>query len=162
MSTVYDALRRAELERKKIAVNGDPAIGSVENKNNGLPENVKVILLLLAVTFVFGVVVYRINSARAAFSSKSASVKVATAQPAVVAPNKVAVSAGSVSAKPVRAPGTYGLDGVINAGAASMAIVNGRLLRVDENIDHLILKKISPNAVEMLNTRDNSLVVLKL
>jgi hypothetical protein len=51
---------------------------------------------------------------------------------------------------------------VFDAGLASMAVVNGRILKVDGQIDHLILKKISAKEVEMLNVNDNTTVILKL
>ena len=43
-----------------------------------------------------------------------------------------------------------------------MAIINGKLLKPGETIDSLVLKKVSPDQAELLNTRDNTTVILKL
>ena len=124
-----------------------------------MSDKTKTILLLVAVVVIFGTLAFRVYSAKmhekalqqAMFKKVKASEKAAAKSDAAVVP-----------VKPQRAPGTYGLDGVIEAGDSSMAIVNGKLLKVEGTIDTLILKKISHKEVELLNTKDNSTVILKM
>jgi hypothetical protein len=153
MSTMYEALRKAEAERKKAA-------GVVENSSvsEGVPvsldtsEGIKIAALIAAIVVVFAIAFFRFNAAKG---------RMAPNRPAVAAVTEAAVVPLAL-AKGVRAPGTYGLDGVIDAGANSMAIINGKLLKVDGQIEHMILKKISPKEVEMLNTQDNTTLILKI
>ncbi len=158
MSTMYDALRKAEAERKKAAgldVKGPEKDNSVQVE--GLPGNIKSVALLVAVLVVFAVVFYQIKA------SLGGPKKTAVVQTAVntVSTAQVPVTAAA-PVKPKRAPGTYGLDGVIDAGENSMAIVNGKLLKIGGTIDYLVLKKIYPKEVELLNTKNNSTVILKI
>jgi hypothetical protein len=62
----------------------------------------------------------------------------------------------------VRAPGTYGLDGVIYAGADSMAVINGKFLKTGAMIDHLVVKEIGQDSAVILNTKDDTVQTLKL
>lgn len=148
MSTFYDALKKAEAEHKKTApgptniVVGQPASGG------GMSDTAKTAILAIAVVCVFGIAIYRFVAAKAATESQSA--KAHAAAVATPAP------------KPQRPPGTYNLDGIVDAGDNSMAIINGKLLKAGESLDALILKKVSPDQAELLNTKDNSMVILKL
>ena len=89
-------------------------------------------------------------------------VHTAIVPPAPAATSTPGVTAVKTPASALRAPGTYGLDGVIDAGTNSMAIVNGKLLKIGDTIDTLTLEKISPKEVELFNSKDNSTVVLKI
>jgi hypothetical protein len=153
MSTMYDALRKAEAEHKKAAgLKDKEPEGKAYTAAQGIPDSAKTAVLLLAVIIVFGIAFYRIKGLQA--SSKPVAAETAASNQVVVA--------SSTTNPQQRAPGTYGLDGVINAGSNSMAIVNGKLLKVDGTIDSLVLKKISPKEVELLNTKDNSTVILRI
>ena len=151
MSTVYDALKKAEAERNKAAgVENKSPEGDTSFSGGGMPESTKIILLLVAVVLVFAFTLYRINGLLFA-NNKPAAVKTAASSPAAAAP-----------AVPQAALDPYVLGGVINAGENSMAIINGRLLKVDASIDDLVLKKISPKEVELLNSKTGNTVILKI
>ena len=165
MSTMYDALKKAEAERKKTAKAklDDSVAETKEPTNDSGGENIKILLLVIAIILFFGIAFFQFMAAKRGSSVKKP----------VVIQDVAQTSAGAQTApptpstllppvKPQRAPGTYGLDGVVDAGSESMAIVNGKLLKVEGSIDHLILKKISLKEVELLNTKDNTTVVLKL
>lgn len=158
MSTMYDALKKAEAENKKAAgIQEKSPVGENFVAEGGIPENIKTAALAIAVLAVFAIVFFRIKG------SWEAPRKPAVMQTALQTVNSSQASGPTdASIKPKRAPGTYGLDGVIDAGDNSMAIINGKLLKVDETIDDLILKKISPKEVELLNTKNNSTVILKI
>ncbi len=156
MSTMYEALRKAEAERKQAA--GFMNSGTVKEdtgmaQNRGMSDNTKTILLLIAVICVFGIGIWRFNAAKSAAAPKGLIVHPIAAKPTQVL--------GPVSDKAVRAPGTYGVDGIIDAGMASMAVINGRLLKVEDKIDHLVVKVITAHSVELLNTKDNMTMTLK-
>ena len=155
MSTMYDALRKAESERKKVSGVGETKIIIPSGNKGDASENTKIAFLVIALIAVAAIGGYRFNSAKMKMSKP---VKTETKVTTAAAP--AASTLAPVKAE--RAPGTYGLDGVIDAGAGSMAIINGKLLKVDESIDQMVLKKISPKEVEMLNTKDSSTVILKL
>lgn len=154
MSTLYDALKRAEAERK-----GDKGFSSrkASVKKSASPtqdegsDTIKIIVLLVLVICVFGFVFYRIKSLKQKSASAPANVQ-----------QKAAEVATTLAPAKVRAPGTYELDGIVEAGEGSMAVVNGKLLQLEGSIDHLVLKKILPKQVELLNTKDDSIVVLKI
>ncbi len=158
MSTMYDALRKAEAERKKAAglteTSSLNSNDSIYNSDGG--EKIKVLLLLIAVIAVFGIGIYRFITSKTISSPK----KPETAQVAAQASISTVTTLAPLKAQ--RTPGTYGLDGIIDAGDDSLAIINGKLMKPEQTIDHLILKKISPKQVELLNTKDNSTVILKI
>ena len=153
---MYDALRKAEAENKKAAGldvkgpgNTNPEV-FVDKPNNNMT-----IVLVIAVIAVFAIVFLRVKSL---MGGPKPSTAIHTAMA-----NTAQMPQAPVSAPvKVRAPGTYGLDGVIDAGDNSMAIINGKLLKVEGTIDALILKKITPKQVELLNTKDNSTVILNI
>jgi hypothetical protein len=147
---MYDALRKAEAERKKA--------GGNSASKAGVSDNIKAVLLLIAVIAVFTIAIYRFNGAKTALNAT----KPVIAQAVAVVPTPAKTAVVPAPLKPQRAPGTYGLDGIIDAGTDSMAVINGKLMKPEDSIDNLILKKISPKEVELLNTKDNSTVILKL
>jgi hypothetical protein len=156
---MYDALRKAEEERKRSAgFVSETEVETVKSSRGGsMSDKTKISILLIAVVCVFGVAFYRFNAAKVQDqkAKEDAKKKVALVAPAAVNRELNVV-------KPQRDPGTYGLDGIINSGEQSMAVVNGKLLKPEQSIDHLILKKISAKEVELLNTKDNSMVILKI
>lgn len=153
MSTMYDALRKAEAEHKKAAGLGEKSPESGKPTVNAeMPQNTKTMVLLVAVIAVFVILFFRIKGL---MGEQKKSVAVTAIKPQTP-------GAAAEPVKPPRAPGTYDLDGVIDAGDHSMAIINGKLVSLEGTIDNLVLKKISPKEAELLNTKDNSTVVLKI
>jgi hypothetical protein len=158
---MYEALKKAEIERKRAAglevkspQAGNPAV------DEGMSDSTKTTILLIAIVIVFGIAIFRLFGDKITLMFKKPVVQAAAVTPPAHVPVPVAAAAPLANAQ--RLPGTYGLDGVIDAGANSMAIVNGKLLKVDDAIDDLILKKISPKEVELLNSKDNTTVTLKI
>ena len=154
---MYDALRRAEGERKR-AMHGRKENSSAGSKGAMSAKN-KIVLLLVAAVVVLGAAVYRFNTTKTS-SGKVSPVAMQTVP--VAAPAAPVTAATTMTKKRQRAPGTYQLDGIINGGGRSMAVINGRILIIEQSLDHLILTKISPQQVELLNTNDQSTVILKL
>lgn len=153
MSTLYDALKKAEAENKKTAVHEEKIPqGGKALEVGQMQDNAKAIILLIAVIVVFIFAFWRIKGTLEG-SQKSA------------VQHMVSVTslpkAESAPVKP-RMPGTYDLDGTVDAGENSMAIINGKLLKIEGTIDNLILKKIFPKEVELLNAKNNSTVILKI
>jgi hypothetical protein len=157
MSTFYDALKKAEAEHKKVRASTKEEMSNEVFSMSGGVSKPTLVLLIIGIIATAGIGIYRFNLAK----SKSATVakRNTIAATPVVAP---APAPALAPPKLPRAPGTYGLDGIIDAGDNSMAIINGKLLKPEQSIDHLMLKKISAKEVELLNTKDNSTVILKL
>lgn len=157
MSTMYDALRKAEMERKRASGGTVPAESGIAAHTGAMPDNIKIVLLLAAVAAVFGIALYRFMAVRDAFKP---------AKPAMRAANTLAPAAPAV---PVPAapqvkypPGTYTLEGVVDAGPVSMAIINGKLLKMNDVIDDLIVRKVSAREVELSDAGGSRKVILKL
>jgi hypothetical protein len=159
MSSLYEALRKAELEQNKKGV----FTPQVQDKSSNAVPRILVIAVL--VVLVLGAILgaYRLwtesqhqaaqrVAAQRQAEEKKAALAVVVAQPAAVA----------APAIKVRAPGTYGLDGVIYAGRDSLAVINGKYLKTGEKIDHLVVQKIRQDSVEVLNTNDNSVQTFPL
>ena len=150
---MYDALKKAEAERKKAE-----GIGNNTSENVSpiptvvISENNKIIMLLIAVIVVFGITIYRINGFLSGTKNPTFTQKTNASQ----------VPAAQVPAQAQVPLEPYKLNGVIDAGENSMAIINGKFLKLEGTIDDLILKKISPKEVELLNSKDNSIVDLKI
>jgi hypothetical protein len=150
MSTLYEALRKAESEHSKKGVFAP----QVQEKPSSAPR-ILVIAVITIAAFWACLGAYRFwatsqQNAKRAAAEKQAAQK-ASPPAAAVAP-----------AVKVRAPGTYGLDGVIYAGPDSMAVINGKYLKTGEKIGHLVVKNILPDSVEVLNTNDNTVQTLQL
>jgi hypothetical protein len=151
MSTLYEALRKAELEQNKKGVFAP----QIQEKSSSSFPQILVIALVTVAAFWVCLGAYRywteaqLNAKRAA-AQKLAAQK-ATQPVAMVGP-----------AAKVRAPGTYGLDGVIYAGADSLAVINGKYRKVGEKIGPLVVQKITQDSVEVLNTNDNTVQTFQL
>jgi hypothetical protein len=115
---------------------------------SGMSESIKIVVLLIAVIAVFFLAYHRIKA------SMPVSQKAAVASVVVAS-----VPVDAVVKPPVP---TYSLTGVIDAGDNSIAIINGKLLKIDGTIDNLMLKKIFPKEVELLNIKDNQSVFLRI
>jgi len=158
MSTMYDALKKAEAERKKAAGPGSVLKDSKDGAD--MLKNNQVMILLIAVIIVSSIAFYRI---KASIDQSKVMVPVQkTIVPQADMPAKSSTVQAAPMAEPQRAPGTYALDGIIEAGENSIAIINGKLIKLDGTIDDLVLKKISSKEADLLNTKDNSTVVLKI
>ncbi|MEI6437992.1 MAG: hypothetical protein WCO69_04490 [Candidatus Omnitrophota bacterium] len=159
MSTMYEALKKAEAERKGTV--GSPA------KPSGSDEQMKNMVVILALVFVavVGWNIYRYQSAASA--KKAASAKAAEtrrAEEAMARAQAVTTPAAAPAvASNVKHPeGTYGVDGIIAAGAASMAVINGKVLSVGGKIGPLTVQAISAKSVDVLDSRDNAVHAMKV
>ena len=145
MSTLYNALRKAEERNDKEQHNGNSITPPRQNKNS--------IVLVLVLLFIFVGVVYiqiarmkKIEKARKAAAEKK---KAAIMQPVALPPVKM------------RQPGEYVLEGVIYSDSPSV-IINGKLLKVGGKIDNLTVKSIMPKSVDLIKDQDKSVVTLKM
>ncbi len=93
MSTMYDALRKAEMERKRASGGTVPAESGIAAHTGAMPDNIKIVLLLAAVAAVFGIALYRFMAVRDAFKP---------AKPAMRAANTLAPAAPAVPCLPHR------------------------------------------------------------
>jgi hypothetical protein len=152
MSTLYEALRKAELEQHKKSVFAP----QIQEKSASSVPRVIVIALVTVAAFWACLGAYRLwldfrnNAVKQEQAKKVAAMKAALP------------AAGTASMGRVRAPGTYGLDGVIYAGEDSMAVINGKYLKTGEMIDYLVVKAITPDSAEVLNTKDDKVQTFRL
>lgn len=56
----------------------------------------------------------------------------------------------------------YVLEGIIYDYLAPLAIINGKILKKYDKIDDLAVINITPNSVELLNPKDNTILTLTL
>jgi len=149
MSTLYDALKKAEIKNAKEQQQR-PAV--VRSQSDDDVRKKKQVLLVLVLVFIFVSVVYfRVAQAKKEARSK----KIALEK------RKTALKPVVVPVTRIRQPGEYVLEGVIYSDDPA-AVINGKLLRSEEKIDNLVVKSISPNSVELLKTEDNSIITLKM
>jgi hypothetical protein len=151
MSTLYEALRKAESEHSKKGV-FTPQVQ--EKPSSALRILVIAVVAVLAFWACLGG--YRMWTAQRNAAQRQAEEKKAAL---AVVPQPAAVAAPAIK---VRAPGTYGLDGIIYSGADSLAVINGKYRKTGEKIDHLLVQRIMPDSVEVLNTNDNTVQTLQL
>ncbi|MBF0483402.1 MAG: hypothetical protein HQL25_01735 [Candidatus Omnitrophica bacterium] len=157
MSTMYEALKKAETDRKK---ENKPSI-----KTQAAPESsLRNLAVALAVIFIglVGWNIYRYQTS--AKAKKAALVKAEAIKHSTETAQPLAAIKPAANTIPAikYLPGTYTLDGIIDAGTASMAVINGNVLKIEDKIEHFIVKKISSQEVELLNTNDNSPLILQL
>ena len=160
MSTMYDALKKAEAGRKSEHI---PSSGQ-----GSAPSSVTGSVVVILAVILAGILGWNFTKARAASANQQA----LAAQKAVTLRNKaekpkaaVAGPAGAHAAKPAAdryPPGTYTLEGVIDSGVDSIAVINGKLLKVGETIDDLAVRKVSAREVELFKAGDNSRMLLEL
>ncbi len=153
MSSIHEALKKAATDREKTVVqnkmeNGTINMGETENNVKNI-ENMKVLFLLIAVIVVFSVGIVRVALANKwiSFSKKPVIVTRVTKPP--IPDEKI-----------IKEP--YVLNGVIEDGANSMAIINGKVLKLNDKIDSWQVKNISTREVSLANSLDEQNMVLKI
>lgn len=151
MSTLYDALKKAEKTQQTQHIEQVKALGKTRR---GIPA---VVVVLLALLLIFGV------SKAAAIRKSALSIK------------KNANSATSIKTQAANPSNTqqpvaivkktytgYELEGIICNGDSCVAVINGKLLKLQDTISNLIVTKISPQSVELRNSKDDSTKILEL
>lgn len=154
MSTLYDALKKASSDREKQKMqNQEEKKGNdmhTDENNAHHTENMKVVILLIAVVAVFGIAFFRFALANKWINfSKKPAVSVAK----VVSP--------AVVQEPIKKD-PYVLNGVIDDGENSIAIINGKLLKLSDKIEGWQVKSISTREVSLFNSLDEQSMVLKI
>ncbi|MGE5308361.1 MAG: hypothetical protein ACM3OC_04695 [Deltaproteobacteria bacterium] len=157
MSTLYDALRKAEKTHQVKA--GKP--------QQDIPM---IVVIPLCIALVFGIFKFaEFRQAAQKRQKNTASAKASTAGQAAAGAKSSAAkaSAAGSSAASVPAPVKkiyvgYELEGVSCNGDFCVAIINGKLLKADETIDTMVVSKIMPGAVELTNPKDNTTRTIQL
>ena len=75
------------------------------------------------------------------------------------------VSSSGAQQQPVLAKKTYvghELEGVICNGDTCVAAINGKVLKIQDTIDGLVVAKISPRTVELRNPANDSATILEM
>ena len=157
MSTLYEALKKAE--KTQHVQNVLLAQDTQQTKAPGKPKRAipVVVVALFALFFIFSVM-RAVSVGKAASSTKKKPDSAASV-------NKHAAMASNVPQQAVAVKKTYTgheLEGVICNGDSCVTVINGKLLKLQDTIDSLILTKISPGSVELSNPKDDSATILEL
>lgn len=143
MSTLYDALKKAE------------------NKNDSQPprKNNKSALFLVLLAIGFLAISFTIKVIKTKKLQNKESKKKEAKKPVL------AKGATTTKGAPIIEKKTYVgyvLEGIIYNEEASLVVINGKILRKNEKIDNLVVTNITPNKVELLNLKDNTILSLNL
>ena len=157
MSTMYDALKKAESARRPEARLVAGARGL-----KGSPGLIAVLVLGVVFLGILGWDLFRRQAASEDRKAALARLQAAKDASAAAQGPALPLAAETVAVAVRYPPGTYILEGIVNAGAGSMAVINGRLLKINEGIDALVVRKVSAREVELSDAGGGRQVILKL
>lgn len=144
MSTLYEALRKAEKKNNH----------ALPKKNNKDSKLLLVIVLAVIFAGVVSLQAVRIKNIRNREAGKKNNKKLASA--------KASNRQRQVPVFEKKKYNGYVLEGIIYNEGAPMAVINGKILRKNGKIDDLTVTNITPNKVELLNSKNNSTITLSL
>jgi len=150
MSIIYDALKK--IENKNKVENKDRQQTAPSKKKN---KNIFILMLLITVFCVLLIdLTYR--QLKKSYALKQKKIQEALALQAQKLQNKPKAAEGIEK----KLPENLNLEGIIYEEKEPLAVINGRILKVKDKIEDLEIVNITPNSVELINTRDNSKVLL--
>ncbi len=145
MSTFYDALKKATNSKQ---------VQTQVNIKKNIPNIIAIILIIIVFLIVF-------NLVKARQEKKMVDEKKNNSAAARLSLSKTT----NVSSAPVAVKKTYKgyeLEGVICNEDTCIAVINGKLHRLEGAIDNFIVSKISERSADLLNPKDNSTMHLEL
>lgn len=144
MSTFYEALKKAE--------SSNPGKSPIKIK-----KDIPLVFVIILAVFVF-MAIFNISRARhvkkVAEKKKKATGRISLSKAPTTKPAPVIIK---------KEYHGYELEGIICKQDFCVAVINGKILKKEEKIDNMVVKKITPpQTVDLLNLENNITLTLKI
>jgi hypothetical protein len=165
MSIIYEALQKVERSKEGTALPKLQTIDQIIAVRKPKPKNNKILFFLLFVILIVAAifVVPRFSfdpSRRMITADPVTADKYKQAEKKFIQDKQLSITEPKAHKEGNFPVGVYLLQGIVYDKEIPQAVINGKNLRVSDMIDDFRVKEITPSAVKLINSKDNTELTL--